>query len=78
MQDCDLVLTMLVANDLPEFGPNLVAALAALNVDNLTHACCCGQTIEGPAHQQPVTQASKCDKTSTCGCQAKCGEHNGW
>jgi hypothetical protein len=30
---------VLVGDDLPELGTNLVAALAALDVDDFTHGC---------------------------------------
>ena len=30
---------VLIAHNLPKLGTNLVAALAALNVDDLTHGC---------------------------------------
>ena len=37
---------MLVADDLPELGADLVAALAGLDVDDLPHGCgMCGATV---------------------------------
>ena len=44
--------SVLIAHDLPEFGTNLVAALAALDVDDLTHGEGCaveGENGSGPA-----------------------------
>ena len=37
---CSVQLTVLVGDNLPELGPNLVAALASLDVDNLSHFIC--------------------------------------
>ena len=37
---CSVQLTVLVGDNLPELGPNLVAALAGLDVDNLSHFIC--------------------------------------
>ena len=34
---CSVQLTVLVGDNLPELGPDLVAALASLDVDNLSH-----------------------------------------
>lgn len=48
---------MLVTDDFPELGTNLVTTLAALDVDNLTHVCCCVETIESPASQAAVRHA---------------------
>ena len=38
-------LTMLVGDDLPELGADLVAALASLDVDDLAHAACVARCV---------------------------------
>jgi hypothetical protein len=48
---------VLVGDNLPELGTDLVAALASLDVDDLAHACellvCCGVARAFPV-QKPV------------------------
>jgi hypothetical protein len=44
------MLTVLVGDDLPELGTDLVAALASLDVDDLAHGCLlaiCWGTLSG-------------------------------
>ena len=51
---------VLIADDLPELGPDLVAALAGLDVDDLPHGC---------LEQRAIRQPSACGGPQLTGSQ---------